>query len=155
MILYYPLPACMMLNDSGDLVPDPECFRSQTAEIPSASPSIQPPTTESRGSTIGVKIVLPILATLIIVVSLCLLVVLMVCIKHRKKEGVVKKSTLFPRYIVVCIITAIMTVVNYPFLVLKARIHYTIIVSYRQKNCGQSIAVVVSIRALISAFRWK
>ena len=93
--MYYTLPACITLNDAGDLVPDPECFRSQTAVIPNASPSIQPQTTESEGSIL--VIALPILVVLIIVISICLIVMLLVYMKHRRKRRVVKMSTSFAR----------------------------------------------------------
>ena len=42
-------PACTKVNDS-DLVPDPECKRTQTVEMPSASPSTQTPRTQNQGN---------------------------------------------------------------------------------------------------------
>ena len=85
------------MNDSGDLVPDPECLRTQTAEIPSASPSTQTPTTESQGSiAVNLAIAMPILVVLIIIISVSLTVVLRVWVKHRRNNRIVEKST-FPR----------------------------------------------------------
>ena len=100
MHICFTLPACTKVNDSGDLVPDPGCFRSQTAAIPGASPSTQPPPTESPGS-IGVTlaIALPIIV-IFIIVSVCLIFVLRVCTKLRKEKRILKIS--LPRY-VVCI----------------------------------------------------
>ena len=87
----------MKVNDSGDLVPDQKCLRTQNAIIPSASPSTHTPTTESQGSIdVIVAISIPISLALVITIVVCLIVLRMYS-KHRNKRKVVTNSTSFLR----------------------------------------------------------
>jgi c-mer proto-oncogene tyrosine kinase/anaplastic lymphoma kinase/receptor tyrosine kinase len=82
---------CTKVNSSGDLVPDPECMRSDSVTLPSPSPSAEPqstepPTSSGRDGNVIAGITIAILVVTITFTVVVTITVTIVWSKKRKRK---------------------------------------------------------------------